>query len=394
MSPAEPAAAEASGEPSAAPDPATGTASDTAPGAATATATDTDTDTDTAQWYRHFGTVDAPGSSPCYAAWSVGIAGDAEVIRRIDQWPHNKRQPLLILAAARFLGAQISPYRDFRRFLDHHWDAVSEIVLSRSTQTNEAGRCATLLPSLAQISAAEGRPLALIEVGASAGLALFPDRYGYEFVDTGAGAPDESAADPAAEARTTRLVPDGAQPGTFPVLRCLTSGPVPLPAEIPRVAWRAGIDLNPLDVRDPADVAWLEALVWPEQEFRLERLRQAIAIARERPPLLVAGDLNEQLVELAGRAPADAALVVFHSAVMAYLDAGGRSRFRRTMADLAAERGCHWLSNEGHMVVVQADGSSVVPEMDDARLRGRFLLLQDGQPAAITGPHGQSLEWL
>jgi len=374
MSPAEPAAAEASGEPSAVPDPATAS--------------------DTAQWYRHFGTVDAPGSSPCYAAWSVGIAGDAEVIRRIDQWPHTKRQPLLILAAARFLGAQISPYRGFRRFLDHHWDAVAEIVLSRSTQTNEAGRCATLLPSLAQIAAAEGRPLALIEVGASAGLALFPDRYGYEFVGTGAGAPEESAADSAAEARTTRLVPDGAQPGTFPVLRCVTSGPVPLPAEIPRVAWRAGIDLNPLDVRDPDDVAWLEALVWPEQEFRLERLRQAIAIARERPPLLVAGDLNEQLVELAGRAPADAALVVFHSAVMAYLDAGGRSRFRRTVADLAAERGCHWLSNEGHTVVVQADGSSVVPEMDDARLRGRFLLLQDGQPAAITGPHGQSLEWL
>ena len=169
---------------------------------------------------------------------------------------------------------------------------------------------------------------------------------------------------------------------------------MPLPAEIPRVVWRAGIDLNPLDVRNPDDVAWLEALVWPEQEFRLERLRQAIAIARERPPLLVAGDLNEQLVALAGRAPADAALVVFHSAVMAYLDAGGRSRFRRTMADLAAERGCHWLSNEGHTVLAQADGSTVVPEMDDARLRGRFLLLQDGQPAAITGPHGQSLEWL
>ena len=108
----------------------------------------------------------------------------------------------------------------------------------------------------------------------------------------------------------------------------------------------------------------------------------------------MAGDLNEQLVALAGRAPADAALVVFHSAVMAYLDAGGRSRFRRTMADLAAERGCHWLSNEGPTVIAQADGSTVVPEMDDARLRGRFLLLQDGQPAAITGPHGQSLEWL
>lgn len=335
----------------------------------------------TAQWYRHFGTVDAPASSPCYAEWSVGIAGDAELIRRIDRWPHNKRQPLLILAAARFLGAQISPYRDFRAFLLDRWDEVSAVVLSRATQTNEAGRCATLLPSLARISAAEGQPLALIEVGASAGLALFPDRYGYEYVD-------------AQDARTTRLVPAGAVPGTFPVLRCVTSGPVPLPAELPPVAWRAGIDLNPLDVTDPDDVAWLEALVWPEQEFRRERLRQAIAIARERPPLLVTGDLNEQLVELAGRAPDDAALVVFHSAVMAYLDAAGRSRFRRTMADLATERGCHWLSNEGHTVIAQADGSTVVPEMDDARLRGRFLVLQDGQPTAIAGPHGQSLEWL
>ncbi len=65
----------------------------------------------TAQWYRHFGTVDAPGNSDCYAEWSVGIAEDPELLRRIDEWPHNKRQPLLMLAAARFLGAQISPYR-------------------------------------------------------------------------------------------------------------------------------------------------------------------------------------------------------------------------------------------------------------------------------------------
>jgi hypothetical protein len=64
------------------------------------------------------------------------------------------------------------------------------------------------------------------------------------------------------------------------------------------------------------------------------------------------------------------------------------------MAQLADERGCHWLSNEGHTVILQADGSSVVPEMDDERLRGRFLLLHNGNPVAITGPHGQSLEWL
>ena len=333
----------------------------------------------TAAWYRHFGTVDAPGNSECYAEWSVGIADDPELLRRIDEWPHNKRQPLLMLAAARFLGARVGPYRDFRAFLDSHWADVSRTVLSRATQTNEAGRCATLLPSLAQIAAAGGRPLALIEVGASAGLNLFPDRYGYEY-DGGA--------------QVTRLAPAGAAPGSYPVLGCAVTGPVPLPAELPQVVWRAGIDLNPLDVRNPDDVAWLEALIWPEQDFRRERLRRAIAVAQADPPLLVAGDLNDQLIGLAGRAPRDATLVVFHSAVMAYLDAESRDRFRGTMARLAVERGCHWLSNEGHTVILQADGSSVVPEMDDGRLRGRFLLLHNGKPVAITGPHGQSLEWL
>ncbi|AOT02421.1 DUF2332 domain-containing protein [Arthrobacter sp. U41] len=333
----------------------------------------------TAEWYRHFGTVDAPGNSACYAQWSVGIADDPELIRRITEWPYNKRQPLLMLAAARFLGARISSYPAFRGFLDSRWEDISRIVLTRATQTNEAGRCATLLPSLAQIAAAGGRPLALLEVGASAGLALFPDRYGYEY---GAGA------------GVTRLAPAGAAPGTYPVLGCTVTGPVPFPAELPQVVWRAGIDLNPLDVRNPDDVAWLEALIWPEQEFRRERLRRAIAIARDDPPLLVAGDLNDRLPALAAQAPAEATLVVFHSAVMAYLDAAARDRFRGTMSRLAAERGCHWLSNEGHTVIIQADGSSVVPEMDESRLRGRFLLLHNGRPAAIAGPHGQSLEWL
>jgi hypothetical protein len=337
----------------------------------------------TADWYRNFGTFDAPASSPCYAEWSLGIAGDTELISRIEQWPHNKRQPLLILAAARFLGAGITPYREFREFLLARWDEVSRVVLSRATQTNEAGRCTTLLPSLAAIAGSTGRPLALIEVGASAGLALFPDKYAYEYDDGGS---------------VTRLVPqpDGARPAAeeAPVLRCAVQGAVPLPAELPKVVWRAGIDLNPLDINDPDDVAWLEALIWPEQDFRRDRLRRAIAIAQQDPPLLVAGDLNEQLVSLADQAPPDATLVVFHSAVMAYLNASQREAFRATIGTLAAERGCHWLSNEGHTVLAQADGSVVVPEMDDSRLRGRFLLLQDGVPVAIAGPHGQTLEWL
>ncbi|UKA53705.1 DUF2332 domain-containing protein [Arthrobacter sp. FW305-BF8] len=348
----------------------------------------------TAEWYRHFGTVDAPGSSPCYADWSLRIAEDPGLIARIDRWPYNKRQPLLMLAAARYLGAQVSPYPEFRAFLDEHWAEVSRTVMSRATQTNEVGRCATLLPSLAAIAAAEGRPLALIEVGASAGLALFPDRYSYEF-DDGAAVTrlDPGASGELQAGSGARSGPPAHRPEP-PVLRCRTAGPVPLPDSLPPVVWRAGTDLNPLDVRNPDDVAWLEALIWPEQEFRRERLRRAITVARQDPPFLVAGDLNEQLLSLAGQAPPDAALVVFHSAVMGYVSADGRARFRSSMQSLARDRSCHWLSNEGETVIIQQDGSVVVPEMDPGRLRGNFLLLHNGQPVAITGPHGQSLDWL
>ena len=84
-----------------------------------------------------------------------------------------------------------------------------------------------------------------------------------------------------------------------PLLECAATGLVP-PARVPEVVWRAGIDLNPLDVTDPADVAWLEALIWPEQSDRRERLRAAIAVVAADPPILVRGDL---LDELAGAGP-------------------------------------------------------------------------------------------
>ncbi|MFE4537493.1 DUF2332 family protein [Streptomyces scopuliridis] len=54
------------------------------------------------------------------------------------------------------------------------------MMLSRRTQTNEPGRCATLLPALAALDG----PLALIEVGASAGLCLHVDRYSYDYGHT------------------------------------------------------------------------------------------------------------------------------------------------------------------------------------------------------------------
>ncbi len=328
---------------------------------------------DTAGWYRRFALVETRGYSPTYDRWCTGISEDPRLLALLEDLPAAKRQPNLLLGAARFHGAPATPYPQFRAFLLDHWSQLRETMLSRSTQTNEAGRCAVLLPALARIAAAEGRPLALLEVGASAGLCLYPDRYGFAYDD----GPVLSA---------------GAVPDAL-VMDCTTTGHPPLPASLPRVSFRAGIDLNPLQVGNDDDVAWLEALVWPEHTRRRDRLRAAIEVARREPPLLVRGDLTVDLQALIQRAPADAVVVVFHSAVLAYVEESGREAFRDTMLRLTADRSrpVHWLSNEGYGVLPGVEGALQKAAGEVDRL---FVLAHNGQAIARTGGHGQSLHWL
>jgi hypothetical protein len=326
---------------------------------------------DTSLWYRSFGELEARGQSAIYEQWALGVAGDPALIALIDELPLQKRQPNLVFACARLLGAPEGDYPAFRRWLVRHWSAVAPEALSRSTQTNEPRRCATLLPALALIPG----PLALLEVGASAGLCLFPDRYSYSY-DAASTGPDITG--PAAHI----------DPATGPsdvLLQCTTTAGMPPLVTVPQVAWRAGLDLRPLDVRDPDDMHWLETLVWPEQHERRARLRAAIRIAAQDPPLIVRGDASE-LAALAAQAPDDATLVVITSAVLVYLPFAERMRFVESVRALDAR----WISLEG------VRGLPTVREAlpDDGGSDGRFVLALDEVPLAFTGPHGQSLDWI
>jgi hypothetical protein len=188
----------------------------------------------------------------------------------------------------------------------------------RLTQTNEPGRCAVLLPVLARLP----QPLALLEVGASAGLCLYPDAYGYHYSSC-----------PGVVGRSDSPVQ----------LTCQVSGPFEAPKQVPQVVWRAGLDLNPLDVTDQGDLRWLDALIWPEHHERRRHRRAAAAIVRNDPPRLVRGDLLNDLPTLAAQAPEHATLVVFHSAVLTYVPPLARARF----VDVVRELPGHWVSNEG-----------------------------------------------
>jgi hypothetical protein len=306
--------------------------------------------------------------SPCFADWASSVAEDAEVQARIAELPDLKQQANLVFAAARWHGVPApGPYAGLRRAILEDWDTLVPTIMARSTQTNEVGRLATLVPLFAGLP----QPLALIEVGASAGLCLYPDRWGYTWTHE-----DGSS--------TNLAAPEGGR-----VLGCELSGPAPLPGRHPVVAWRSGIDLNPLDVTDPDAMAWLEILVWPEQDDRRARLRAAVDAARTEPPYLVRGDLLDSLPGLLDRAPDGATPVVFHSAVIAYLETPGRERFHDLMSGLVADGRCHWVSNEGPRVLPRVAATGPAPEPGPW-----FVLGLDGQAVAHAHGHGRAMRWL
>jgi len=310
----------------------------------------------TAANYRVFA-EEARGRSAAYEALATLVAGDDTILRFLGTLPPAKRQPNLLFAAARYLLGTPPDIAALRALVGQDRAGLARVMLARRTQTNEPARCATLLPALAQLPP----PLALIEVGASAGLTLLFDRYSYDYGG--------------------HLIP-GSDPDA-PTLRCVPRGPVPLPERLPVIAWRAGLDLNPLDVTDDDDVHWLSCLVWPGEGDREERLAAAVAAARRDPPAIYRGDLLTDLPALAAQAPAGATLVIFHSAVLAYVAPEGRRRVRGIVRSLPAV----WLSSEAPGVV---PGVSV-----PACQSGPLVLIRDGRtPLACADGHGAWVHWL
>ncbi|MFD2421142.1 DUF2332 domain-containing protein [Amycolatopsis pigmentata] len=309
---------------------------------------------DIARDYRVFGR-EARGRSQVYEEISAHVPGDPGLREFLTALPRPKQQPNLLYGAVQYLYGPIRDWPSFRETVLGHEDEVRAVMMRRRTQTNEAARCALLLPALAALP----EPLALIEVGASAGLCLLPDRYGYDY-------------------------PGGRIAGS-PMLSCRANAATPVPDRVPEIIWRAGLDLNPLDITDESDCAWLHALIWPGEEYRHDILRQALDIARQDPPRVVRGDLRTDLATLAAEAPSDATLVVFHTAVLAYLhdDEPGREAF----AEAVASTGAVWLANESPRVIPGVEAPGPRPEMAP-------LLVQDGRPLAWTDGHGTWIEWL
>lgn len=315
------------------------------------------------QRYARFAAEEAPGRSEVYADWAHGVAADTAVQEVLARIPETRRQPPLVFAVTRMLGAPVAGYAAWRGFVLAHAERVVAECSVRSIQTNEPLRLAPLLPVLSEIDG----PLALLEIGASAGLCLYPDRYSYRFTDATGSV--RAALDP----------PDGPSPV---VLESRVDGDLP-PMRMPEVVWRAGIDLAPLDARDDRDRKWLQGLIWPGERGRVERITAALDIVASDPPYLVAGDASARLDALAAAAPPNATLVITTPGVLTHIARAERTALVERIRALPAR----W-------VTIDPPGLLDVwrPRVDGETWPG-FVVALDGVVRAAADPLGRWWEW-
>ncbi|HET7855285.1 MAG TPA: DUF2332 domain-containing protein [Gaiellaceae bacterium] len=246
--------------------------------------------------------------SPLYAELCRRFAEDpvaGEIVGREPTW----EQPLRLLGGLHYLvlggeGSWDDPLQEHREFL-------TEFVRTHGVQTNEVQRSWVLLPLLLRVAQRTGaEELDLVELGSSAGLNLVWDRYRYLYEDGEWGSSDARLTLSAEERKPV--------PGELLGLR-------------PRVRGRIGIDRSPIDVTTDEGARLLKSFVWAGQTERLERLDRAIESLRVDPPELMRGDIVGTLPALLAERRPDALTVVFETATLGYLPAGGVERVRSAL---------------------------------------------------------------
>lgn len=300
------------------------------------------------------------------------------------------RDPTSPLAAIYRGEIDDDPWPPFKELVHTHRSAITECMRTRTTQTNEVGRSANLLAVYASISRelrtrGDHRPLAIIEIGPSAGLNLLADRYHVDYVlgDT--------------------IVSSAGDPTSSVKLRCELRGDTPFPgvAGMREIAMREGLDPAPIDITDPDDARWLRACVWPGIPDRPERLAAAIDIARHDPPHLRRGDAVQDLGALLEQLPTDVFPILTSTWVLAYLARPDRQRVCEIVDRFGSTHDIAFVTGEA------PSSAPWVPELTE----GQLALRDDGTPTvfgvrtwfdghcrttarALCHPHGRWMSWL
>ncbi len=267
--------------------------------------------------FREQGSYCTAYGSPFTGALCERFAEDMEaggpVADLMSGWRTNPRADVIALRLAGALHAAALSRRDVALTeayatapmnIDAAWP-VARALLARdqawvrdfllySPQTNETRRSIALLAGFLAFAETWSGPIDMLEIGASAGLNLYWDKFSYRTSSWSWGGPSEVEID-------THW--HGAPP----------------PSQVmPKVRERAACDLNPLDISDPEQALRLKSYIWPDQPDRLARFDGALKLALANEVRVERADAAEWIkAKLASRA-GDAASIVYHSVFLQY----------------------------------------------------------------------------
>lgn len=295
----------------------------------------------------HYCTVmAAPITARVCKALATALSGDSRTGARVLDWPGEPTADALPLRLVGGLHALHRTGKDQRlgdvftgavtdeaevaailaKTLIAHDDALYS-WLDSPPQTNEPGRSAALMVGLVDVTRRFSQPIELLEIGSSAGLNLMIDRFSFDLGGTYYGPADAAV----------KIRPEW-------------RGEAPPPADV-RFASIRGVDVQPIDARDPAAAKRLAAYAWIDTPERITRIEQVIALINTDPPSLTRGDAAAWLEEQLALPQAEGTTrTLIHSVVWQYLGEERQDRIRAAMASAAAaatpDRALAWVRME------------------------------------------------
>lgn len=285
---------------------------------------------------------------PLYGAISRSCSRDAAVAGLLLAAQPGQARPVLLLAAVHHLllgdpdlplaqwyptiASEATlrtddPWPTFRTTCLAHREELTHLISTRTTQTNEVNRVVLLAPMVAEATRdLATMPVSLVELGSSAGLLLGLEHYRIDVGGTVIG-------DPASPVRVAGEVHGDGRPELdgFP----------------PDIVDRIGIDRAPVRLDDRDAVRWLEACLWPDQPWRVQRFRDAVSCLRADPPDVVEGDFVSDLGDVVATLDPTSHLVVFDGWALTYVARADRPKVVASLEGLAADgRPVSWISAE------------------------------------------------
>lgn len=296
--------------------------------------------------FRNFSIKECKGSSDLYEYLSLKISEDEEILALASHAQLGQPTPNLLFGAVHYLllkgndhvlkkyygSLVVNPeknleqaFQQFKEFCQLHREEIISILKNKLVQTNEVRRCAYLYPSFCYIFNKVQKPLALIEIGTSAGLQLFWDQYSYSY---GTG---EVYGNIHSNVHLKSEIKGDNQPFFL--------------QQSPPVVERIGLDLHINDLNSEEDYVWLRSLIWPEHKERLEMFDNAAACLKEQAVKLIEGDGVSLLLEIAEQLPEDAVICVFHTHVANQIPENVKHKLVDQIKEIGAKRDVFHLYN-------------------------------------------------